>query len=70
MLMCFCKVHLQFFTVVAAEMVGAILGGFTVYLLYMPQLYRAGAKVFYFKDISNGYKENSRLVGVRGKSVS
>eukprot|EP00775_Hariotina_reticulata_P012605 gene12605-12736_t len=60
----------QFFTVVAAEMVGAILGGFTIYILYMPQLYRAGAKVFYFKDISSGYKENSRLVGVRGKKRS
>lgn len=35
----------QFFTVVAGEMAGAILGGLTVYLLYMPQLYKAGAKV-------------------------
>jgi glycerol uptake facilitator-like aquaporin len=35
----------QFFTVIAGEMAGAILGGLTVYLLYMPQLYKAGAKV-------------------------
>jgi glycerol uptake facilitator-like aquaporin len=35
----------QFFTVIAGEMAGAIIGGFTVYLLYMPQLYKAGAKV-------------------------
>jgi glycerol uptake facilitator-like aquaporin len=35
----------QFFTVVAGEMVGAILGGFTIFLLYMPQLYKAGDKV-------------------------
>jgi glycerol uptake facilitator-like aquaporin len=35
----------QFFTVVGGEMVGAILGGLTIYLLYMPQLYKAGEKV-------------------------
>jgi hypothetical protein len=35
----------QFFTVIAGEMAGAILGGLTVYLLYMPQIYKAGAKV-------------------------
>lgn len=35
----------QFFLVVAAEIVGAFLGGLTIYVLYMPQLYKAGAKV-------------------------
>lgn len=57
----------QFFTVVAGEMLGAFFGGLTVYLLYMPQLYKAGAKVFYFTDMRDGYKENSRLIGQRGK---
>lgn len=53
----------QFFTVVAGEMAGAILGGLTVYLLYMPQLYKAGAKVFTFKDMSKGIKGNTSSVG-------
>jgi len=35
----------QFFNVVAGEMVGAFLGGLTIYVLYMPQLYKAGSKV-------------------------
>lgn len=35
----------QFFTVIAGEMVGAFLGGLTIFVLYMPQLYKAGAKV-------------------------
>jgi glycerol uptake facilitator-like aquaporin len=35
----------QFFNVVAGEMVGAFLGGLTIFFLYMPQLYRAGEKV-------------------------
>jgi glycerol uptake facilitator-like aquaporin len=35
----------QFFNVVAGEMVGAFLGGLTIFLLYMPQLYKAGEKV-------------------------
>jgi len=47
----------QFFTVVAGEMVGAILGAITVYLIYLPQFTKAGAKVFKFsdfKDIKSG----------------
>jgi hypothetical protein len=59
----------QFFTVVLAEMVGSILGGLTVWILYMPQLYKAGAQVFTFADLKEGYTSNSRLVGVRGKPV-
>jgi hypothetical protein len=35
----------QFFNVIAGEMVGAFLGGLTIYFLYMPQLYKAGEKV-------------------------
>lgn len=35
----------QFFNVIAGEMVGAFLGGLTIFLLYMPQLYKAGEKV-------------------------
>lgn len=35
----------QFFNVVAGEMVGAFLGGITIFFLYMPQLYKAGEKV-------------------------
>lgn len=46
----------QFFTVVAGEMVGAILGAMTVYVLYMPQIHKAGAKVFKFSDIKLGKK--------------
>jgi glycerol uptake facilitator protein len=41
----------QFFTVVAGQMVGAILGAITVWIIYMPQLQKAGAKVFKFTDI-------------------
>ncbi|KAF8067209.1 glpF [Scenedesmus sp. PABB004] len=56
----------QFFTVVAGEMVGAILAGLTIFILYMPQLLRAGSKVFTMADMKDGYKENSRFFGVRG----
>jgi len=60
----------QFFNVIAGEMVGAFLGGLTIYFLYMPQLYKAGEKVFYFSDMKEGYKANSRLMGLRGKRRS
>lgn len=60
----------QFFNVIAGEMVGAFLGGLTIFLLYMPQLYKAGEKVFYFSDMKEGYKANSRLMGLRGKRRS
>lgn len=60
----------QFFTVIAGEMVGAFLGGLTVYLLYIPQLYKAGAKVFDFQDLKEGIRENKAHIGQRGSTVS
>lgn len=60
----------QFFTVVAGEMVGAFIGGLTIYILYMPQLYKAGAKVFAFKDLKEGLQDNKRYLGQRGSTVS
>jgi hypothetical protein len=35
----------------AGELIGAFLGAVTVYLMYLPQLIKAGHKVFKFSDL-------------------
>jgi len=47
----------QFFTVIAGEMVGAILGAITVWIIYFPQFQRAGQKVFKFSDLKKNKKD-------------
>ena len=60
----------QFFTVCAGEMVGAILGAITVWIIYLPQIQRAGQKVFKFSDLKKNKKVRKEACAAVGIHTS